>query len=349
MNTPSTFRSARSCSQRDPVSAQDDALRFPAIEPWQQGRLDVGDGHTLYFEQCGNPAGVPVVFLHGGPGSGCSPRHRRLLDPARFRVVLFDQRGCGRSTPRGECGHNTTTDLIADIERLRAHLGIPRWLVLGGSWGSSLALAYCAAHRDACLGAILRGVFLTGHGDLEWFFETAGDLVPDGWAQFAAVAPRDRRARLKEWLFETVGGADRALALETVRHWMRWEETLGAGVPVSDLPELDDDAAQACLDKYRLQAHYLSNECFLGEAALLDRARAIAGLPVAILHGRLDRVCRPVNAWRLHLALRGSRLQFVDGAGHSPFDAPMAAALAAVGTHFATHGDFAGWGTSPGA
>jgi len=326
--------------------ARSDTLPFPPIEPWQHGWLDIGDGHSVYFEQCGNPDGVAVVFLHGGPGSGCAPRHRRLLDPARFRVVLFDQRGCGRSNPRGESRHNTAADLVADIERLRLHLGIGRWLIFGGSWGASLAVAYCARFPAACLGAILRGVFLTGRRDLEWFFHDAGELVPDGWAQFAALAPRDRRERPMEWYFDAVGGADRGLAVAAVRHWMRWEDALDAGAPVRGLPELDDDATQACLDKYRLQAHYLRHECFLGEAALLDRARAIAALPVAILHGRLDRVCRPANAWRLHFALRGSRLQFVGGAGHSPFDAPMVAALVAAADHFLTHGDFAAWGSS---
>ena len=299
----------------------------------------------IYFEQCGNPAGLPVVFLHGGPGSGCSPRHRSLLDPARFRVVLFDQRGCGRSTPRGECAHNTTADLVADIERLRAHLGIARWLVLGGSWGSALAVAYGAAHRAACLGAIVRGIFLAGRDDIDWFFRGAGALVPDGWEELAAIAPPAERTRLDAWLFDAVSGADRGIALQAVRHWMRWEDTVEAGTPRA-LPQLDAAGEQAALDKYRVQAHYLRHECFLGDAALLGRAVALAGLPVAILHGRQDRVCRPIDAWRLHRAIPGSRLLFVDGAAHSPFDLPMAAALAGAGDHFAEHGDFSGWGRS---
>lgn len=324
-----------------------DALH-PALEPYVHGLLEVGDGHCLYFEQCGNPQGLPVVFLHGGPGSGCSPAHRRLIDPQRFRTILFDQRGCGRSQPRGELTANTTAHLLADIENLRRHLGIPQWLVFGGSWGASLALAYCAAHRTSCLGAILRGSFLTGEADLDWFLGDAAALHPDAWSRLAAHVPAG--VRVRDWLFDAVADPDEALALRAVTAWMQWEDALtAAGGEPPAAPRLTPGSADAqrLLDKYRLQAAYLRQHCFLGEAALLDCARALAGLPTAIAHGRLDFICRPVNAWAVHRALPGSRLQLVADAGHSPFDAPMTRALRGALSCFAEHGSFVRWGGDP--
>lgn len=264
---------------------------------------------------------------------------RQLFDPTLFRVVLFDQRGCGRSTPRGECAHNTTADLVADIERLREHQGVERWLVAGGSWGAALGIAYCAAHRDACLGAVLRGVFLTGRSDLDWFFGGAGALVPDAWARLLTFVPAAAHGRVGKWLFDAVCGADRGRALEAVRHWIAWEQALDTGA-VQALSDLDDAAAQAAVDKYGVQAHYLRRECFLGEDVLLERASRLAGLPVAIVHGREDRVCRPINGQILHRAIAGSRLALVDGAGHNPFSAPMAAAFVAALADFAACGNF---------
>ncbi|TAH49875.1 MAG: prolyl aminopeptidase [Betaproteobacteria bacterium] len=334
--------SSRSTAGSGTGSSGDGAL-FPAIEPFDSAWLEVGDGHRIHYEQCGTADGPAALFLHGGPGSGCSPRHRRLLNPA-WRIVLFDQRGCGRSTPTGECRANTTADLVADIERLRGHLGITRWLVFGGSWGSSLALAYCAQHRAACRGAILRGIFLTGQADIDWFFSGAGQLLPEHRSSLAAIAPPNRRAALASWYFDTVAGADEDARIEAIRRWMDWEEALSCpGSPPSPAGSVTREAALTQVDKYRLQAHYLRRECFIGEARALDFARTMRGLPTAILHGRLDLVCRPSNAWALHQALPGSRLHFVDGAGHSPFDAPMARALVAAGDHFLAHGSFARW------
>lgn len=340
----------------------------PDAAPWHTGHLDVGDGHRLYFEQCGNPAGVPAVVLHGGPGSGCSPRMRELLDPQAFRIVLFDQRGCGRSTPRGACAANHTDALVADLERLRDHLGIVRWLVFGGSWGASLGVAYCARHPRSCLGAILRGVFLTGRADIDWFFDGAAALAPGAWQRLAALAPAARRDALAAWYCEAVSSADVALAHAAVARWVAWEQALMQPQPLPVQPDAanagtPDGAAtatatadpadradgndradlQARLDKYRVQAHYLRHECFVGEAELLRRAATIGALPVAIVHGRADRICRPDNAVKLAGAWRGARLCLVDGAGHSPFDPPMRDALAAAGRHFIAHGHFDGW------
>ena len=307
---------------------------YPAIEPWQRGWLPVGGGHSIYFEQCGNPHGLPLVVLHGGPGSGCSPRMRQLFDPARFRIVLFDQRGCGRSSPRGECAHNTTADLVADIERLRRHLGVERWLVTGGSWGAALAVAYAAAHREACLGAILRGVFLTGPANLEWFFGGAGGLFPQTWQEFDRAAPGDRLRALADRLFDAVVGPDVMVAAEAVRRWMQWEATLDGGAPASPPEFPDTDTQTALLAKYRVQAHYLRHGCFLGETRLLELAATLDSLPVVILHGEKDLVCRVENARRLHRAVPGSRLQIVADAGHNPFAASMQQALVDAAAHF---------------
>ena len=322
---------------------------FPALEPYDQGMLAVGDGHCIHYEQCGNPQGIPALFLHGGPGSGCMSQHRRFFDPAEYRIVLFDQRGCGRSTPRGSIHHNDTAHLLADIERLRLHLAIAGWLVFGGSWGSSLALAYAAEYTQRCLGLILRGIFLTGKSDLEWFFQQSAQLLPEEWAQFSAVAPRQQRGHLLRYCEQTIHGAEPERARASVLAWSRYEDAVlrfGSAVPAppavppeAELPRL--------LDKYRIQSYYLSRQCFLGEARLLHLASRCDTLPTAIVHGRLDLVCRPANAWRLHRAISGSRLRMIERGGHSPFDAELAAALLAAGDCFVRHGDFHAWSDRP--
>lgn len=328
-------------------AAPPDALLFPPAPPLEHGLLEVGDGHRLYFERCGNPEGLPVLFLHGGPGSGCSPRHRRFFDPARFHVVLFDQRGCGRSTPRGGCHANTTRELLDDIEHLRVHLGIDRWLVFGGSWGAALAVAYCSAHPLACLGAILRGSFLTGQADLDWFFGTEGAaaICADAWSAFCAALPAALEGRALAALCASLGeDADTQTAHAAAQAWAGWENALiapGRAPAAPAAPSAEEEAAR--VDKYRVQAHYLAHSCFLGEEAVLEAAGGMAGIPTAIVHGRLDLVCRARNALRLHAALPGSRLLLVDGAGHSPFDAPLTRALIDALAHFAAHRDFEHW------
>ena len=323
-----------------------DALLFPATPPLDHGMLEVGGGHRLYFERCGNPAGLPVLFLHGGPGSGCSPRHRQLFDPARFHVVLFDQRGCGRSTPRGDCHANTTRELVDDIERLRIHLGIERWLVFGGSWGAALAVAWCSSHPQHCLGAILRGSFLTGQPDLDWFFgpEGAGAVCAEAWSALCAAVPEAAEGRALAALCAALGGTDARAAAHAAQVWAAWEDAVSAPAqPAPPAPTRDAQALAALIDKYRVQAHYLAHHCFLDEDGVLEAARRMAGIPTALVHGRLDLVCRARNALRLHEALPGSRLRLVDGAGHSPFEPAMARALIEALEHFAIHGDFSHW------
>jgi proline iminopeptidase len=329
-------------SMNDTVSP--DVLPLPP-ECSVSGLLDVGEGHRIYYEQCGAAAGIPVIFLHGGPGGGCFPSHRRLFDLTRFRVTLFDQRGCGRSLPRGAVEANTSGALVADIEQLREHLGIDHWLVFGGSWGAGLALAYAAAHRAACLGLVLRGVFLGRASDVDWFFQQARQFLPEAWAALSAQAPDAWRGDLLRWLHDGVHSAEPQAALSHALAWEAWEASVSqrqSAAPRSGPPSTEETAA--LLAKYRVQSHYLTHGCFWGETALLARIPTLAGLPTAILHGRLDWVCRPQAAWDVHQSLPGSRLQWLEGCGHSPFEPPMLLALGQAMAHFAAHGNFSGWG-----
>ena len=328
------------------ADASPDLPRQPPKPP-VTGWLDVGDGHRLYFEQCGETSGLPVVYLHGGPGGACSPRHRELFDLTRCRLTLFDQRGCGRSEPRGALHANTSDHLVADLEQLRQHLCIERWLVAGGSWGAGLALAYAAAHPSACLGLVLRGVFLGRASDLDWFFQQASQLLPDAWEALARQAPPLARGDLLAWLHAGLHGDQPQVALSRAMAWEAWESSVSQHLSASPRPEPPsaEDAA-GLLDKYRLQSHYLTNGCFWNDAPLLARAPALALVPTAILHGRQDWICRPEAAWALHMNLPNSRLQWLDACGHSPFEAAMARALLQAVSHFASHGNFASWADS---
>lgn len=316
---------------------------FPLLEPSTTGYLDVGDGHRLYFERCGNPQGLPVVVLHGGPGSGASPKMRTLYDPERFDVVLFDQRGAGRSLPAGEVHGNHLAVLLADIERLRVHLGIMRWLVSGGSWGATLALVYAASYPDAVSGLLVRSVFLSGRRDLDWFFQGAAELLPEAWEAFAAaVAPGERDDMLAA-LQRRLNGQDPTAARQAAVAWATYEQCLiqpGQCSPAN--PELDAlETQDRLVGKYRIQAHFMAQQCFLGEPRLFELVAQLPAVPVAIVHGRVDAVCLPANAWRLHRAIPGSHLAWADGAGHQPFHPAMAAAWIEFLNSFAERGDFA--------
>ena len=322
----------------------------PAIAPYASAQVDVGDGHLLYVEQCGSADGTPMVYLHGGPGSGCSPKHRQFFDPTLCRTVLFDQRGCSRSLPRGALLHNHTDALVQDMETLRRHLGISRWLVVGGSWGAGLALAYAAAHPQACLGLVLRGVFLGRAADIDWFFQGAAQLLPDAWQKLterADQAPVSTADEVLAWFYAGLHGPDAETALACSMAWEAWEQSLSQqrAVAPRDLATGDTEAA-LLIDKYRIQSHYLSHQCFRAGAGLLANEGNLSSLPVAILHGRLDWICRAEAAWDAHRSLPGSRLQWVEGCGHNPFEPANAAALVATIQHFATHGNFTHWGNA---
>ena len=315
--------------------------------------LEVGHGHRLYYEEAGAPEGIPAVLLHGGPGSGSSVRQRGIMDAARFRIVQFDQRGCGRSTPLGETLHNHTDALIEDIEALRRHLGIERWLVCGGSWGAALALAYAGRHRDRVSGVLLRGTFLTGREDLDWFFHGVGALAPEAHETFMRVIPRRWHRNVVAWLDRCFARGDERCG-EIAAAWQAYEDRLTsmqafAARPseVSGAPSANDASARL-IAKYRVQAHYLQRRCFLGERALLRAAGTLRGTPVAIAHGGLDRICRPINAWRVHRACAGSRLAWAAEAGHSPWHPATFALSRSAADCFAANGDFSRWPAATG-
>ena len=314
-----------------------------AAAAFDAGRIEVGHGHRIYYEQAGAADGIPVVLLHGGPGSGASARQRDILDGARYRIVQFDQRGCGRSEPLGATAHNHTGALIDDIEALRRHLGVERWLVAGGSWGASLALAYAARHRERVTGLLLRGVFLTGRDDLDWFFHGVAALEPEANADFLRIVPRTWQRNVAFWLDRCFARDDPRCA-EIAGVWQTYESRLSGDRPRSPSAPAPStptgDAAIRLVAKYRVQSHYLARRCFLGEAAMMQAAGALRGLPVAIVHGDNDRVCRPSNAWRLHRSSAGSRLAWAVGAGHNPWHPAMLALMRGASDRFAATGDF---------
>jgi len=309
--------------------------------------LDVGQTHRLYFEQAGAPNGTAALLLHGGPGSGSSPRQRGFFDPELFCMVQFDQRGCGRSEPLGETAHNHADALIEDIERLRLHLGINRWLVFGGSWGAALALAYAARHRERVSGLILRGLFLTGNADLAWFFHGVSALAPEAHARFMAQIPRRWRRRIVTYLDRCFGACDNETTSRLSAHWQRYEAALSGTRPEA-APSVPSTAPvpAALRAKYRIQAHYLARRCFLGEATVLRAAANLGGVPVALVHGTHDLICRPQNAWRVHRTCAGSRLAWAEHAGHDPYHPASLRLLRNATQCFALHGDFSAW---PGA
>ena len=319
-------------------SARDIAPAFDS------GWLDVGHGHRVYYEQAGNADGIPVVLLHGGPGSGSSPRQRVFYDPARFRIVQFDQRGCGRSEPMGETAHNRTAALVGDIERLRAHLAIDRWLVSGGSWGSTLAMAYSAQHRERVTGVLLRAVFLAGRADLDWYFHGSRAVSPEAHERFMAEIPRRWRRRVLAYLDRALGGEDAVKALRLASAWQNYEATLNGNDPA--LPQsvpAPAGGAAALIAKYRIQAHYLAQRCFLGHGAALRAAATLHGVPVALIHGTRDLICLPQSAWRVYRACPGIRLAWAPGAGHDPFHPAMDALTRAALACFAADGNFLRW------
>lgn len=313
-----------------------DHALYPAIEPHTQGYLPACDGHRIYFEEVGCPEGVPMVFLHGGPGSACGPRHRQFFNPRKVRAVLFDQRGCGRSAWTDLLHANTTQDLVTDMERLRQYLGIDRWWVVAGSWGAALGLAYASSHPQRCMGALLRGAFLARPKDIDWFFHGAATFMPDAWAALSpSLYPQGVHINLP--VFDRLLSLDPAAAHRLASLWQRWEQALttrswhsGQLEPVTPLE------AEARLTRYRVQSHYLQHQCFFPPAGLLASLEPMHALPVYLLHGRLDWVCRPEASWALHQHLPLSQLQWVDEAGHSPFESPMAQAWVRMIDHAAT-------------
>lgn len=302
----------------DPLPGQKGATQFlyPAIDPFDQRILDVGDGHRLYVEQCGRKDGVPVIVLHGGPGGGCSPAMRRYFDPTVYRVVLFDQRGCGRSRPHASIEANTTWHLIADIERIRTTLGVDRWIVFGGSWGATLGLLYAQTHPDRVRHLILRGVFLMTRAELDWFYGGgAGMFWPDVWARFTGPIPEDEQGDLIAAYNRRLFSGDLPEETRFARVWAAWENALASIANDGPGGESPAEYARAFA---RLENHYFVNGGFLeDDGHVLARMRDIADLPGTIVQGRYDMICPPVSAHRLAAAWPASTLVTVPRAGHA--------------------------------
>jgi len=287
----------------------------PPAAPFESGFLNVGGGHALYWEQSGARDGMPVLFLHGGPGAGIAPTYRRFFDPAQHRAVLFDQRGCGRSSPRGATEANTTWHLVADIERLRTHLGIERWHVLGGSWGSTLALAYGQSHPEHCLGFVLRGIFLFRAREVAWFLDGMGRFFPEARAEFIGFLPSEERTTPLESYYRRLCNPDPSVYGPAAIAWSRYEESCSRLVP-----RVSAGSADVCLPLARMESHYMIHRGFLDEGQLLRDMSRIAHLPATLIQGRYDMVCPPESAHDLHAAWPGSRLEIVPDAGHAAME-----------------------------
>ncbi|MCQ4118970.1 prolyl aminopeptidase [Rhodococcus sp. FXJ9.536] len=298
---------------------------YPALEPFRFGHLDVGDGQQVYWELSGNPAGKPVVFLHGGPGGGTDPVYRQFFDPTVYRIVLFDQRGCGRSTPHvadgADLSVNTTDRLISDIELLRSHLGVERWQVFGGSWGSTLALAYAQKHPLRVTELILRGIFLLRRSEVDWYYNGgAAHLFPELWEEFLAPVPeQERDGDLVEAYHRLLHAADPEVATRAAIAWSAWE---GATSSLLPKPERVAESSEPrfALAFARIENHYFHHRGFLAEGQLLRDAATLEGIPGVIVQGRYDVVCPATSAWALHRAWPGSQLDIVGDAGHSAME-----------------------------
>ena len=309
---------------------------YPEIEPYRMGHLKVPGGHRIYWEECGNPRGKPAVFVHGGPGAGADARARRFFDPRRYRIVLFDQRGCGRSRPYASLENNTTWDLVADMERLREHLEIERWLVFGGSWGSTLSLAYAQSHPERVTELVLRGIFMLRRKELRWFYqEGASAIYPDRWEHYVAAIPPEERRDLMQAFYRRLTGPDHRAARAAARAWSVWEGS------TSFLHTDEDMVAKCGEDRFalafaRIECHYFVNRGFMkNERQLLKGVDRIRHIPAVIVQGRYDVVCPMMSAWDLHRAWPEAAFHVVPDAGHSALEPGITHELMAATDRFA--------------
>lgn len=308
---------------------------YPPIEPFDSGNLRVSQLHTIYFEQCGNPAGRPVLFLHGGPGSSISSTHRQFFDPEHYRVILFDQRGCGRSTPKGIVTENTTQLLVGDIEVLREKLGIDDWMVFGGSWGSTLAMYYALQHRRRVRGLILRGVFFVCARELTWFYQDGADRIfPEEFERFKSIVPPSERHSMISAYNRLLNSPDSLRVEEAAVAWCRWEAAASFLVPrKAHIEKYSDPSLSVPFAK--IECHYFSNLGFFqGENEILSRASTLRGIPLRIVQGRYDLICPMESAWLLHQAVPKSTLRVVDKAGHSALDDAITEQLVGAANEF---------------
>lgn len=314
---------------------------YAAAEPFHTEQLKVSARHTLYVEQAGAPRGLPALALHGGPGGGASPEMRRFFNPARYRTILFDQRGCGRSIPHADVTENTTWDLVEDIEKIRVRLGIEKWLVFGGSWGSTLALAYASAHPERIAALVLRGVFLLRKSEIDWFYQSgASHIFPDAFERYVAPIPAAERSDLVAAFHRRLMSDDRAVRLAAARAWARWEgETISIAGPSGLPPRFHDDRFVEAFA--RLESHYFVNGGFFPEDGwLLKQVSRFRHVPARLIHGRYD-VCTPYSsAWALKRAWPEAELETIADAGHSSLEPGIVDALVRATDHFADHGQW---------
>jgi proline iminopeptidase len=299
---------------------------FAPLEPYQTGRLKVSELHTLYWEASGNPKGTPVVFLHGGPGAGTQGLHRRFFDPRAWHIILFDQRGAGKSTPHGEMAENTTELLVADIEQLRKSLGIERWHVFGGSWGSTLALAYAQAHPTRVLGLMLRGICLMEPWEINWFLYGLRTIFPDAWEAFASLVPADQQHDLLGAYLRLMDDPNPNIRVRAYAAWSSYESSCSTLLPSPDTHSNPDEGKRAASIS-RLEAHYFKNNVFNPQTQLIDNVHRIRHIPGVIVHGRYDMICPVANAFKLHKAWPEADFILVPNAGHAAMEPGIRSAL----------------------
>lgn len=298
---------------------------YPEITPLAVHRLRAG-AHEIYAEECGNPDGIPVIFLHGGPGSGCNENHRRYFDPSRYRIILFDQRGCHRSTPRGAVTANTTRDLLADLERIREQFQIGKWTIYGGSWGATLGLLYAQRWPARVTSMILRGAFLARARDLSWFLgDGASRVFPEYWTEFVDAIPEAERGDLVTAYHRRIHGSDPGMRLEAARHWSRWGARVTTYLVQPPVAEAEDP--EKILSEAAIETHYALNRYFIEENQILRDAARLPRVPVRIIHGRRDLTCTLESSWALHRAIPGSVLNIVEQGGHLAGEPVMTDAL----------------------
>ncbi len=308
---------------------------FPEIDPYHEFQLDVSELHTLWIEESGNPDGTAVLFLHGGPGAACETFHRRFFDPEKYRIILFDQRGCGRSKPHAELEENTTQNLVDDIELIRKQLGIDTWVVFGGSWGSTLALAYAQDHPSRVSGLILRGVFLCRPRDIQWFYQDGASYIfPDSWQEYIKVIPQSERHDLVSAFYQRLISEDEEIRLAAARAWSIWEGTTSNINPKASVLEHFSDPHIA-LSLARIECHYFVNNSFMQEDQLLKNAYKLASIPGVIVHGRYDVVCPLEQAYALHQVWPQAEFNIAPNSGHSATEDEIIHALIEATEKFA--------------
>jgi proline iminopeptidase len=300
---------------------------YPELDTFKMGVLETGSGHSVYFEQSGNESGIPVIFFHGGPGSGCNENHRRYFNPEKYHIILFDQRACNRSTPNGSVENNTTQNILDDIESIRNELKVEKWLLFGGSWGATLALLYAEKYPQTVSGIILRGTFLARQCDFEWFAKSGvNKIFPDYWCEFISFFNAGEKNNLVDTLHEKIFSNDKNIQLEAAKTWSLWA---GRIVTHSLTGEyiLEIESEDKLINEVKVEIHYAKNKYFIRENQILENISKISGVPISIIHGRKDLTCLPDSSWLVHQALANSKLNLVSDAGHLASEPTMIDAL----------------------